>query len=313
MKSVFLRADSNHEIGSGHLTRMIALGEILRDDFKVTLVTKTHVSTSFKLLEIRDEEEFVEVLNNEAIAVLDGYHFDKVLQKKIIERSSKLVCIDDHQHQTYLADLIINHAPGVEEEQINGRLETRYLLGPKYALLRKPFLESSLQRNKGSYSNAMICFGGSDVNDLSYKFTEALLKTSSINSVDLVLGRDYNGKCKSLADTRLTISSGLNDLEMKGLMQENEFAIVPSSTILFECLSQNTPCISGYYVDNQSLIYNGFLKEKAIVGLGDLRSCSDDEIKNVIDQRMNRLDSLNIQGIFDDQIRERLISEFRAL
>lgn len=313
MRNVYLRADANAEIGSGHVSRMIALGEMLSSHFHVILISKQDVEAPIATLVIENENEFLALLNEHAIAVLDGYHFDGAFQKAIREKGTKLVCIDDHQHQEYYADLVINHAPGVSPEVISGRHYTRYLTGTKYALLNKLFLELPTPVNVRKSRSVLICFGGSDIHDLSYSITKHVLAIEEVESIHVILGRDYKGKCDTLLDSRLEISSGLTALQMRDMMRKHEIAIVSSSTILFECLSQGLRCISGYYTSNQTRIYKGFLAAKAIVGLGDLSECLPGEVQEVISLTINDVKCVNIEGIFDEQIQERLISEFQLL
>jgi len=65
-------------------------------------------------------------------------------------------------------------------------------------------------------------------------------------------------------------------------MQNCNFAIVPSSTILYELCAINMVILSGYFIDNQKHIYEGFLEKNAIFGLGDLTACSVSKFKNTI-------------------------------
>ena len=47
-------------------------------------------------------------------------------------------------------------------------------------------------------------------------------------------------------------------------MQKCNFAVAPASTILYELLCVKMPIFSGFYVDNQELIYKGFLNKEVI-------------------------------------------------
>jgi UDP-2,4-diacetamido-2,4,6-trideoxy-beta-L-altropyranose hydrolase len=54
-----------------------------------------------------------------------------------------LVCIDDIYSYYFVADAVINVAGEVPRESYKTAPYTNLLLGPKYALLRQPFLEAS--------------------------------------------------------------------------------------------------------------------------------------------------------------------------
>lgn len=312
MRRVFLRADANRQIGWGHLSRMTALAEILDGYFDPILVSNSTVSPKFKSIQISSESAFYELLDHPDIVVLDGYSFDEKYHRAVKSKGVKLVCVDDYQHQPYYTDAVLNHAPGVKKEQINALPDTEFLLGPKYALLRQPFLEP-YKRHHMKCETAMVCFGGSDVEDLSYSVTSELLKIPGIKEIKLILGKDYMGKSHDLGDPNISISSNLTVIEMRETMRNADFGVVSSSTLLFECLSQGLPCISGYYIDNQKSIYEGFLNLDAIVGVGDLTQLTGEILQNAIVQIGDTSQFDNITSIFDGGIKERLISFFESL
>src|SRR5687767_10542252 len=100
---IYFRTDGNLNLGLGHITRCLALGQMLRHNFSITFFIK-QPSTSvyemvrrekFNILSINDEEDFFNILIGNEIVVLDGYHFDTTYQRKIKASGALLVCIDD--------------------------------------------------------------------------------------------------------------------------------------------------------------------------------------------------------------------------
>lgn len=73
------------------------------------------------------------------IIVLDGYPFDTAYQQVLRERGCKLVSIDDIHAYPFVVDAIINTAGGVSPAHYQALPETRFCLGLRYALLRRPF------------------------------------------------------------------------------------------------------------------------------------------------------------------------------
>ena len=137
MQKIVFRANGSSQIGFGHLYRLIALAEILKDSFYTLFVL--FKTDGFIIEEIRNICNEVVVLDGELpyktsdeikssdeitfdldeiligceIVVLDGYYFGENYQKKVKEKGCKLVCIDDLAENNFYADIIINHAPGV--------------------------------------------------------------------------------------------------------------------------------------------------------------------------------------------------------
>src|SRR6266496_4037655 len=127
-KKVIIRADGNSSIGLGHVVRCCALADVLKDNFdcyfyirkpsqSIVEEIKQYCISVFEMDEtISYEQEAVtwskELQGNE-IVVLDGYNFDTTYQQKIKSKGCKLVCIDDIYAYYFVADAVINHAPGI--------------------------------------------------------------------------------------------------------------------------------------------------------------------------------------------------------
>lgn len=273
-KRIVFRVDGNHAIGLGHVTRSLSLAYILRDTFNAVFylfdslqaVVGTIISSGFNVVLLENQEnDFFDKLNGQEIVVLDGYQFDTSYQKKIKEKGSYLVCIDDLHDKQFIADTIINHAPGVTEEMYYAQSHTRFLLGLDYALLRPSFmLQASRQRTIKESNGILICFGGSDYNDLTSTTLEIVLQSTSLVKVLAVTGSGY--RCQSNLvniisshQSRVELFHDVSEKEMIDCFLNAHLAIVPASGVLFEAIACKTPVISGYYTKNQFDIYNGFL------------------------------------------------------
>src|SRR5690606_17963227 len=104
------------------------------------------IQEGFLFQVIDREEEFLQSLTGKEIVVLDHYGLDSNYQQKIKERGSKLVCIDDQHDKDFLADLVINHSPGVAYQDYRTPAFTQFALGPDFALLRPPFLSRAKKK-----------------------------------------------------------------------------------------------------------------------------------------------------------------------
>lgn len=315
MKSrILIKTEASPKIGWGHMMRMIALADMLRLQYEILFVSNSKVDLKYRILALSDKE-FLEQINSKDIVILDGYEYTISFQRRIKDRGARLVCIDDYQHTNYYADLIINPAPGVTESQIGGQDYTKHLLGPNYSLLRIPFLEKFSRSFKNHLSSIFICFGGTDPMDLTTRYVELFLdnRADLIEEVNVVLGLSYSGRVQNLKSKKLKTHKSLNSFEIRDLLRGCDLAVTSASTILFEALSQKTPTIAGYYVDNQISIYNGFVKMGAIEGIGDLTqskvSLGEEFFNGYYWKR--RLDLLN--DIFDGKNGERIVTAFKEL
>jgi UDP-2,4-diacetamido-2,4,6-trideoxy-beta-L-altropyranose hydrolase len=282
-KTVVIRCDGRPDIGLGHVVRCISLAHMLKDDFYIHFFVLSIPKSleeeiremGCEITRLEREDEFLKQVRNNQIVVLDGYHFDSEYQKRIKENGASLVCIDDFHNQHFYSDLVINHAPGITESDYQGEGFTSYLLGPKYALLRPPFLEKQSQKIGGMVQRVQhlfVCLGGSDYENITSQIVECMpphrfqvvIVTGSVYLFDTEL-REIIERKRSELD--VILKNSLTAKEMRNEMQNADLAILPSSGILLEALSLRLPTISGYYTSNQKEMYQNFEKENLIIGI----------------------------------------------
>ena len=317
---IFIRADGNSQIGLGHLIRCMALANMLKNEYEITFVPKEIPDkiraeiheNGFSINEISAEKEFFDQLKSgNPVVVLDGYRFDKKYQQSVKNKGCKLVCLDDIHDREFVADLIINHAPGIGEEDYQTASETTLALGPDYALLRPAFLEAAAQPlSKTKSSVLLICFGGSDSKNLTKIAAEAALNFDPYQKIIIITGSAYEHQETLFPlikkHENVEYHHAVNEHEMVRLMTESDTAIVPSSGILFEVLATGNTAISGMYTENQKKVYSGFKELNAIVDAGTFRP---DEISRAIETA----DRHKKKKIIDGKSPERINNLFKKL
>lgn len=334
-KKIIFRADGNSKTGLGHLYRLFSLVEIVKDQIDFVFVTKEDSTTNVipehfnKLtipnsVSIQEEPEWLQAnfspLNYVIIA--DGYQFTSSYQKHIKQRGYSLIYIDDLAQEHMYADVVINHSPYIQEKQYSKENYTQLALGTKFALLRPLFLKEA-KKNKTieSVDHAFVCFGGADPFNLTIKAVEALLKFSNFKKIQVVLGGAYkHNDIFNLEDKYshiLKIHRNLSETLLLETMKQCNFAIAPASTILYELSCVKMPILSGFYVDNQELIYRGFLNSEAIFKGENMKDYSifdfEYKIKTIlIEQKFSS--QINAQkALFDADIAKRHLKIIRDL
>lgn len=291
---LFIRADGSSKMGLGHLVRCTSLGTILKDQFTITFVCREIPrqmedelnQQEFSLVKIDREQEFFDRLSPDSTAVIDGYSFDSAYQKKIKAIGSLLVFIDDLHAGEFYADLIINHAPGINKSDYSAQPYTQFALGLDYVLLRPPFLEAAgnleVQQKKMA-ETILICFGGSDVKNLTTRTAKLVLDFNPCKKIIIITGSAYSYQKELLHviqnEKKIVHHHALNGDEMAAVFLESDVAIVPASGILFEALATGNVTISGTYIDNQQEMYSGFKELNAIIDAGKF---GDQEIRHAI-------------------------------
>lgn len=286
LKTVFFRADANSTIGLGHLTRSLALADMLTDFLHCTFLVQnpsTELVSQFNekhslicLPETTDYLAEAQQLSQQhlcadSIVVLDGYEFRTDYQRIIKESGCKLVCIDDLHAWHFVADIVINQAGGTYTEKYSHESYTQFFLGPAYALLRKPFLELATKerRNLGaSSSNIMLAMGGADTDNHTLRILKVLDSSDSEGKIYIVTGIAYkhSGELKQFIQNNNSLNTelfeNLNANEMAGVMSACSIAITPPSGIAYEYLCSGGTLYLEKTADNQRDVYDFLIKNK---------------------------------------------------
>ena len=251
---------------------------MLKDEFDCTFFTQSpseyqrrEAASVCELVSLPDDDTkfdiFLACLSGEETVVLDNYYFSSDYQKAIKDRGCKLVCIDDVHNRFFYADAVINHC--IDDSSVyNAALSTRFFLGAKWALLRRPFRNAG-RRTKiaGSW---LISFGGSDPYNLTCKYVGYLLANRIAESVNVMVGDGFAYYDALVRVPHVHVHKNLSPEEVAGLMSHTENVVCSASSVCYEALSQGCRVYAGYYVDNQRDFYETLSRKGLISPLGDL-------------------------------------------
>jgi UDP-2,4-diacetamido-2,4,6-trideoxy-beta-L-altropyranose hydrolase len=268
---IFIRADGNRQIGLGHIVRCIALAQMLQENFNITFFCKEVPekiineieNLSFGFFKIESEDDFLNLLTDQIIVIVDHYGLDTSYQSLIKRKGCKLICIDDLHNKLFFADIIINHAPNIEPSDYKAQLYTQYVLGLDYVLLRPAFLERAKNNiNFKAIQTAFVCFGGADIKNITQIAVEVLKNDARFKKIIVVTGLVYshfhqlNQSVKN--DPRFFFYQSVDPDMMVDLIAESQLAIVPASGILQEVLAVGCKIVSGMYVQNQKYVFENY-------------------------------------------------------
>ena len=278
---IFLRADGNSKMGLGHIFRLLAVAEMLQNEYLLTFVVRCSSQNILDQIKLKVESlivlddtiSFSEEINylkkdnnlEEAIFILDGYHFDDKYQKILKQSNVSLISIDDIYKTPFYSDVVINHAGGLNKDVYKIQDYTNLYLGPKYALVRNDFLLFSKNRTfPKNRRNVFICLGGADPKNDTLHVLTKYQKYSSYTKIYLVLGAAYMHK-SSLMDfikssfLNIELLENLSAKEMIYYMSISEIAITPPSTISIEYMMIGGTLYLKQIADNQTDIKNYFI------------------------------------------------------
>lgn len=327
MKRAWIRVDANNTIGRGHLSRCIALAEMIKADFQICFIVLAYNESycdtllkDWKVQYIDDDAAIVALLDTEDLLVVDSYAIDNAWRCRFKPLVLGLVDINDIPGDINGATVIINHCPGITASQYTADPNTSFLLGLDYAILRTPFLayarrEPSVVAGKGVF----ICFGGADPYQLGVAATNALLAGGFTEPIYLVSNADADSHPTLRDASNVTLLNSLSADEMRDYMLKSRLLLLSASILSFEAIALRKPMLALYYVENQALIYQGLVAQGMANGFGfvnnpsqleGLYECvralyqSNHELQALTYQQYTRLD-----GQSDARIRKGMLGE----
>ncbi len=284
MQKILFRADAGAGIGYGHFIRTLALADMLKDDFECIFYTSEPTPYQVAQMEevcpfvVLEEKykfhQFLDFLNGNEIVVIDNYFYATDYQRKIRDKGCKLVCIDDLHDKHYVADLIINQAINVTPQDYSCEEYTRFAIGLRYSLLRKPFFDACKEREKKmplmtkGGVDVIVAFGGSDYFNLTSQVILSIIDMDFIHSILAIVGDSFSYN-KKFESTKVSYRKNLSAKEIADLFSSYDVAILPASTMMNEAFACGIKVIGGYYVQNQENDYYAFMHANMILGVGN--------------------------------------------
>jgi len=283
-RRLIFRADANKTIGRGHLSRCLAISDMLENDFEILFVfcmeNKSYIDSlniPHPFETILSDASFFDLVNQEDIVWLDGYIFDENFKKNLRSRVFKLIETNDFPYKVENVDLLFNHTPGLNEDEFDiVDSKVKLYLGLNYALLRSAFLEKAknYQESKTG-SGIFVCFGGADTFDLGLRFVKGLLARNFQDPIYWI----SNKSKQELPELSVNVHIiwGLNQYEIIKYMSKSKILLIPSSVLSFEAIALRKPFYTGYFVKNQELNARGLLKNMLAEGCKNLNTYEDFE------------------------------------
>lgn len=270
-------------MGLGHIYRCMAIAEMVRPSYQVIFIIKGLTSTVSDIVKssvdstidldpavrLDDECNFLatQIELNNALFILDGYHFEAEYQLQLKRKKAKVICIDDIHSTFFHSDYVINHAGGIKDDQYSMADYTSLFIGPKYAIVRNQFLTFATEREYPSTRDSLfICLGGADPKNDTLSILQACEDRKYGKHIFLVIGpaflhQDQLAIFLEKSSLQITLLSQLNASEMLKYMSMCDEAITPPSTISFEYMMVGGVLYLKKIADNQNSINNYFLEE----------------------------------------------------
>jgi UDP-2,4-diacetamido-2,4,6-trideoxy-beta-L-altropyranose hydrolase len=306
---VMLRADATAGMGTGHLMRLRALAEGLREGgTEVHLLTATDqpgLLASFRQLgvvihavpSIHPDPRDVARLGAAAATirpswiVVDGYHFDAGYLEAAARAASVLVVDDLARLDRYPVAGILNQNAHALLLHYPATPETRLLLGTDYVLLRSEFRAlPPPKRELADVRTMLVMAGGADPHRFTELVIEGLGRLGPVAiRVSIVVGpaNTRGGEIRRAAsalgpDVRVVESA----TAVRGLMEEADLAISTAGSTVWELAYMGVPALLADAGEAERLLVSGIERLGLFERIGSIGQIDASTVADAISQRM---------------------------
>jgi len=245
--------------------------------------------------------------------ILDSYFVMPGYMAEIREKVP-LVYIDDQNAFDYPADLVVNYT--LYADELPYPQNKLYLLGPKYAMLRREFQSIPRRQAAERVKNVLLSTGGTDPEHVALKCVQYLREQRTAGvTYHVVLGAMNpdveNIERLAAGYERIVLHRQVSD--MCALMLECDAAVSAGGTTLFELCVCGLPTVTYVLADNQIKNAASFVEMGLMLSVGDVRR--DMYFVERMFQELNRLSenpilrenmSKRMQAMIDGNGAERL-------
>ena len=302
---VVFRVDASAKIGIGHLIRCLALSEELssrgkkcyllskiEDSRLIEEVNKYNIKNyniSRKLTLMEDLEQLIafSTKNNIEWIITDHYDIDADYLRVIKEKGFKLLSIDDTAQIHYYSDIVLNQNIGAKKLAFSAEKYTRFLLGPKYIMIRNYLLGKNLKRKNNETQTILIVFGGSDYWNLTLKAVKSL-ETIGGNVKLLVISgpinRHYDGIKRYIYNSKCEIDLISSPRDIANVYQKTDLALTAGGSTCYELAYYGIPNLIITVADNQVNIARELDRQQVSIYLGKQNEVSGKQIKETVEK-----------------------------
>lgn len=222
--------------------------------------------------------------------VVDSYHVDADYLERLRAAGLFVVAIDDLARYPFPCQLVVNggaHAHHLPYRSPSG--DTRFLLGPQYALLRPEFWDVALRTVRDTVQNILVTLGGADPHSLMPRLLSLLDDLPGNFTVTAIVGPFFENRAKvegaARSCRRLVRLVDAPD-SVLDLMLEADLAISGGGQTLYELAATGTPTIAIASADNQRRNVR-YMKKQGVVKAIELKE--DQRLRNSLAEHVIRL------------------------
>jgi UDP-2,4-diacetamido-2,4,6-trideoxy-beta-L-altropyranose hydrolase len=187
--------------------------------------------------------------------IVDSYKVDSHYLSMLRTSGHLVAVIDDLASFAFPAQVVINGGVAAAElpyQSSSG--DTRFLLGPEYAMLRRAFWDVEMREIGHTAVNIVVTMGGADSANASEIVLQALADLRAGIQITVVIGpyfRHEESVREAAARIKHPVCFVSNPPDMLDFMLRADLAISAAGQTLYELAAVGTPTVAVCVADNQ--------------------------------------------------------------
>jgi UDP-2,4-diacetamido-2,4,6-trideoxy-beta-L-altropyranose hydrolase len=313
---ILFRCDADPTLGMGHLMRCRTLASALVDEGQSCVLVgparkykkpgddaifSEWISMPFEPSPAADAGGLVELLSvrSSKAAVVDDYRVDDAYQMILRAAGVSWLQFDCNPKLPLWANLVLNPSPEAEAGSYEHAIrtpETKLLLGPQFAMLRREFISPATPLPPSTAGRILVTFGGGDDRGGVLKTLQTLLPALPDNIQFLVVSGKHNPRNTDIAEWIKAYGAGRAQLHVEPtdiapLISTCSLAVMAGGGTTYEVNFCGLPMLLIAIADNQVAHSKAWQKAGAAKYLGRLEDLDPSmllaETRNALDANTN--------------------------
>lgn len=258
---VLIFTEGGSQAGFGHISRCSSLYDQLAEEgIEVQLIINSDIefeiikNINYKIINWLSKEYLTNYIKKDDYCIVDSYLASEDLCQVISQHAKNTLFIDDNGRIDYPEGIVVNPSLSAEAVKYPTDDTNCYLLGPKYIILRTPFIHAKREYVNVQVKEVLLTLGGSDIHNLTPSILKQLTDYYTEITFNVVIGNAFKNieEVKSYSSKRINFYENATSEEMKLIMLKSDVAITAAGQTVYELIATKTPFIPIKVIDNQS-------------------------------------------------------------
>lgn len=308
--NIAFRTDATKNIGMGHLMRCFALSEELvkrkNNCYFLSNIDSEKLCEKIGKSNMGFEKISTSPGSNQDLnclikfskdndidwVVTDHYKVNSKYIKEIKDNGFKVLSIDDTAQIYYPSNVVVNQNVGSEKLEFDADNNTRFLLGPKYVMLREELLRKNEKNVRKDVKKILVTLGGMNYRNLALQVLETLTEIIEDNIEMIVVFGPLNKideefQSKINEEFKYNFRFVFSPENMSDLYLESDIAISAGGSSCYELAYFGIPNIIITIAENQLNIAKELDKKNVSVYLGRKENFSSKKLSESILELIN--------------------------